>query len=121
MMSSKIKILAKGSMKKPAFSIRFFVFNPKKHFISTPEAKDLCRKEMHCSKKKMDEEYDTMFGVWTKVGRGNNAHIEFNKTTMTAANVIFVFPKKYRQGLWKRIENVEIPYSFVKDVPNWFE
>lgn len=114
MKSWKIKVLMEGSMKRPAFTIRFFIFDPKKHFVSTPEAKDICRKELHCSKKKMDEEYDTMFGVWTKVGRGKNAHIEFNKTTKAAANVIFIFPKKHRHGLWKRIGNIEIPYKFVK-------
>ena len=113
-MSSKIKVLKEGSETAVNYTIRFFVFEPKKHFISTQEAKDLCRKEMHCSKKKMDDEYDSMYGIWLKIGRGKNSHIEFNKTTKNAANVIFIIPKKHRREAWKHIGRIEIPYAFVK-------
>ena len=50
MNSSKIKVMREGSKKAIDYTIRFFVFDPRKKFISTPEAKDLCRKEIHCSK-----------------------------------------------------------------------
>ena len=115
MNSSKIKVMREGSKKAINYTIRFFVFDPRKKFISTPEAKDLCRKEMHCSKKKMDEEYDSFYGTWIKIGIGKRAHVEFNKTTKDAANVIFIFPKKHRRDLWKKINNIEIPYTFFKE------
>lgn len=108
-MINKIYVLKKDSLKAVDYTIRFFVFNPKKHFVSTPEAKDICRKDMHCSKKKMTEEYDSVYGVWTKVGRGKNTHIEFNKTTKDAANVIFIVPKKYRKRTGDIIKNMELP------------
>ena len=114
---SRIQVLKKGS-KQHNYTIRFTIFDPKKYFVSTPEAKDACRKIMKCSKKKMTEEYDSMYGVWTKVGRGKNAHIEFNKipTANTAANVIFIIPKKHRKDAYKMIYNIEIPWSseFIK-------
>ena len=110
-MINKIYVLKKDSLKAVDYTIRFFVFNPKKHFVSTPEAKDICRKDMHCSKKKMTEEYDSMYGVWTKVGRGKNTHIEFNKTTKDAANVIFIVPKKYRKRTGDIIKNMELLYD----------
>ena len=118
-MSSKIKVLKEGSESAINYTIRFFVFDPKKHFISTSEAKDLVRKEMHCSKKKMSEEYDSMYGIWIKIGRGKKAHIEFNKTTKVAANVIFIIPKKHRREAWKHIGRIEIPYEFVKANADW--
>lgn len=108
---NKIQVLKEGSMKKVEYTIRFIMFDPKKHFVSTQEAKDLCRKEIHCSKKKMNEEYDSVWGVWMKIGRGKKAHIEFNKTTKTAANVIFIVPKKYKIKTWKILQNVELPYD----------
>lgn len=120
-MSSKIKICKSEKEGSTLYTIRFFVFDPKKHFISTPEAKDLCRKEMHCSKKKMEEEYDSFYGVWMKIGRGKNAHIEFNKSTKEASNVIFIIPKKHRREAWKTIGNVEIPYSFIKANHDWLK
>ena len=108
------KIQMKTSHNRSLFTMRFIIFDPKKHFVSTPEAKDLCRKEMHCSKKKMDEEYDSLFASWIKVGRGKNTHVEFNKSTKTGANVIFIIPKKYRKDAWTVINTEEIPYSFFK-------
>ena len=108
------KIQMKTSNNRPLYTIRFIIFDPIKHFVSTPEAKDLCRKEIHCSKKKMDEEYDSLFGSWIKVGRGKNTHVEFNKSTKAAANVIFIVPKKYRREAWQTINIEEIPYSFFK-------
>lgn len=108
------KIQMRTLNNNPLYTIRFIIFDPKKHFVSTPEAKDLCRKDMHCSKKKMDEEYDSLFGSWIKVGRGKNAHVEFNKTLKNATNVIFIIPKKYRREAWQTINIEEIPYSFFK-------
>ena len=108
------KISIKTGTNKSLFTMRFIIFDPKKHFVSTPEAKDLCRKDMHCSKKKMADEYDSLFGVWIKVGRGKNTHIEFNKTTKSAANVIFIVPKKYRREAWETIKFTEIPMDFFK-------
>ena len=107
---SKIQVLKKDS-KQHDYTIRFTIFDPKKKFISTPEAKDACRKQMRCSKKKMDEEYDSIYAVWIKVGRGKNTHIEFNKTTKDAANVIFIVPKKHRKDSYKIINNLELPFG----------
>ena len=98
---------------QPYYTIRFFIFDPKKYFIGTDEAKDICRKEMRCSKKKIKEEYDSIYAVWMKVGRGKNAHIEFNKTTKTAANVIFIVPKKYRRDAYKIINNFTLPTAAI--------
>ena len=106
---SNIPVL-KNDSKQHYYTIRFTIFDPKKHFISTPEAKDAVRKAIHCSKKKMNEEYDSVYGVWTKVGRGKNAHIEFNKTTKAAANVIFIIPKKHRKESYKVIDALELPW-----------
>lgn len=110
-MSNKIKVLAEGSDKKVAFTIRYFVFNPKEVFIGTDTAKEVCRREMHCSKKKMTEEYDSIYGIWMKIGRGKNTHIEFNKTTKNAANIIFIVPKKHRKEAWKVINTMELPWG----------
>ena len=112
---SKIQVLKKGS-KQHDYTIRFTIFDPKKNFVSTPEAKDACRRFLHCSKKKMVDEYDGFYGVWMKVGRGKNAHIEFNKTTKQAANVIFIIPKKHRRDAYKIIGNIDLPWSseFIK-------
>lgn len=110
---SKIQVLKKDS-KQHDYTIRFTVFDPIKHFVSTPEAKDACRKQLRCSKKKMDEEYDSVYAVWTKVGRGKKAHIEFNKTTKVAANVIFIVPKSHRKHSYKIIDNLELPIGWMK-------
>ena len=109
------KISIKTSNNRSLFTMRFIVFDPIKHFISTPEAKDLCRKEMHCSKKKMNDEYDSLFGSWMKIGRGKKAHVEFDKSTKAAANVIFIVPKKYRIDAWNALKLTEIPFEFFKD------
>lgn len=109
----KIQVCKEGK-KQHDFTIRFFVFNPKKHFIGTEEAKDLVRKDMHCSRKKMDE-YDSLYGLWMKVGRGKNAHVEFDKTLKSAANVIFIIPKSKRKRCWDIIRNIEIPISFINE------
>lgn len=110
-MSNKIKVLEHGSVKKINFTIRYFVFDPKKHFIGTDIAKDVCRTEMHCSKKKMNEEYDSIYGVWMKIGRGKNTHIEFNKSTKTAANIIFIIPKKHKREALKVLNQMELPWD----------
>ena len=107
---NKIQVLKKDS-KQHDYTIRFTVFDPKKHFVSTPEAKDACRKQLHYSKKKMDEEYDSVYAVWMKVGHGKKTHIEFNKTTKAAANAIFIVPKKNRRDSYKIIDNLELPFS----------
>ena len=109
------RISIKGANGKALFTMRFIVFDPKKHFVSTPEAKDLCRKDMHCSKKKMTDKYDSLFAFWMKIGRGRGTHVEFNKSTKAAANVIFIVPKKHRVDAWQALKTVELPYSFFKD------
>lgn len=106
---NKIQVL-KEDTNQNMYTIRWAMFDPKKHFISTQEAKDASRKELHCSKKKMTEEYDSIYATWIKVGRGKNAHIEFNKTTKDAANTIFIIPKKYRRESYKIINNLELPF-----------
>lgn len=107
----KIYVYKEGNSKKIDYTMRFIPFDPGKKFISTPEAKDLCRKDMHCSKKKMAEEYDSMYGIFSKVGRGKNAKIGFNRSTKDAANVIFVVPKKKRREAWRVLEDVLLPYD----------
>lgn len=115
----RLKVFKEGT-KRVAYTVRFIVFDPKKYFVSTPDAKDLCRKQMHCSKKKMNDEYDSIYGVWMKIGHGKNTHVEFNNTTKAAANVIFIIPKKYRRHAYEVINGTELPWSD-KDVKDVFK
>lgn len=96
-----------GSRKK-LFTFRILRFDPKKHFISTDEAKDFWRGIIHTSKKKMKEEYCSIYANSIVVGRGKNKHIEFNKSTKTAADTIFIVPIKYRSMATKDIEKLEL-------------
>lgn len=112
-MMDKIYVRKENS-KRVDYTVRFLFFNPKSphsytHFISTHEAKDLCRKDMRCSKKKMNDEYDSMYGYWMKVGRGKDRHIEFNLTTKEGANVIFILPKSKKSHFRKILVNIEVP------------
>lgn len=98
----------KPGSKKIIFTFRFIIFDPKKHFVGTDEAKDFWRRRMGISKKKMEEEFCSIFAVSTSVGRGKNKHIEFNKSTKTAADTIFIVPIKYRAMATKDIEKLEL-------------
>ena len=110
-MMKRMYVFKKNSIKKVEYTIRLFPFNPKKHFISTQEAKDISRKDMHCSKKKMTDEYDSIYGTWTKIGRGKNTQVVFNRSTKDAANIIFIIPKKWRRRTWKLLEGLYLPYD----------
>lgn len=101
----------KEESKKADYTIRYIVFNPKKFFVGTDIAKDVWRRIMHCSKKKMNEEYDSIYGVWMKIGRGKNTHVEFNRTTKTAANVIFIVPKAHKRHANTVLSSLELPYD----------
>ena len=96
------------------FTIRYVVFNPKKLFVDSATAKDIIRKDIHMSKKKISEEYDAIYGCWIKVGRGKNTHVEFNRTSKVAANIIFIIPKKWMRKAWQVLQNMEVPYE--KDI-----
>ena len=97
----------KPGSKKILFSFRFIMFDPIKHFVSTDEAKEIIRKRIRISKKKMKEEFCSIYATYTVVGRGRNKHIEFNKTTKTAADVIFIVPVKYRSMANKDLVKLE--------------
>ena len=103
----KVYIVKPGT-KKILFTIRGFIFDPKKHFISTDEAKDIIRKQMHISKAKIEDEYVSVFATSTVVGRGKTKHIEFDKTYKGAANTIFIVPKKYRVEAFRNIQDLEL-------------
>lgn len=103
----KIFRVEKPGSKKILFTFRFIMFDPRKRFVGTDEAKDLFRKQMRISKKKMKEEFCSIYATSTTVGRGKNKHIEFNKSTKTAVNVIFIVPTKYRYMATKDIEKLE--------------
>lgn len=105
----KIKVyIVKPGTKKVWFTIRGFMFDPRKHFVGTDEAKDLVRKETRISKAKMKDEYLSIFACSTVVGRGKNKHIEFNKSVKTEANTIFIVPKKYRVEAFRNIQVLEL-------------
>ena len=93
--------------KKILFTFRFIIFDPKKHFVGTDEAKDMIRKEIRISKQKIKDEFCSIYATSTVVGRGKNKHIEFNKSTKTAADTIFIVPVKYRRMATKDIEKLE--------------
>ena len=110
----KIEI-AKAGYKRNLYSLHFIIFDPKKHFVGTDEIKDLFRKQRHMSKAKVKEEYDTIFGTWEKIGWGKSRHIEFNLTPKSAANTVFLFPKKYRKEAYDAIKRwIELPVSVLK-------
>lgn len=103
----KIYRTEKPGSKRILFTFRFIVFDPDKHFVGTDEAKELVRKEIKTSKKKMKEEYCSIFATSTIVGRGKNRHIEFNKSLKTAADTIFIVPIKYLRMALRDIEKLE--------------
>lgn len=103
----KIYRTEKPGSKKILFTFRFIIFDPDKHFVRTDEAKELIRKEIKVSKKKMKEEYCSIYATSMVVGRGRNKHIEFNKSTKTAEDTIFIVPIKYHRMALKDIEKLE--------------
>ena len=105
--ATKIFVYKEGT-KKILYTLRIILFDPKKHFIGTDEAKEAWRKTDKIPTKKMKEEFCSIFAVSTKVGKGRNKHLEFNKTTKNAANVIFIVPTKYRRDAYKAIQDLEI-------------
>ena len=110
----KIEI-AKAGHKKNLYSLYFVVFDPKKHFVGTDEIKDMVRKKRHMAKAKIKAEYDTIFATWEKVGVGRNRHVEFNLAPKSAANVVFLFPKKHRKTAYNDIKGwITLPVSAVK-------
>ena len=98
----------KEGTKQILFTYRIIMFDPKKHFVSTDEAKEAWRKKDRISKKKMKEEFCSIYATSTVVGRGKNKHIEFNKSMKLGANVIFIVPTKYRTMANKDIVNLEL-------------
>jgi len=97
----------KEGTKQILFTFRFIIFDPKRHFIGTDEAKEICRKADRIPKAKMKDEFCSIYATSTTVGRGKNKHIEFNKSTKTAADTIFIVPKKYHRMALKDIEKLE--------------
>ena len=107
--------IAKAGYKNTLFSIYFVVFDPKKHFVGTDEIKDMFRKKRHMAKAKVKTEYDTIFATWEKVGWGKSRHVEFNLTPKSAANTVFIFPKKYKKDAYDAIGRwLEFPVSILK-------
>lgn len=103
----KVSVVKDGT-KKISYTLRFVRFNPNKHFVGTQEAKDIFRKMMHLSKKRMTEEYDSVYATVIKVGRGKSKHFEFNVTPKSAADIIFIVPKKHRREAYKHIQEMEL-------------
>lgn len=109
-MMDKIYVRKENS-KRIDYTVRFIGFDPKNLFIGTPEAKDMARKQMRCSKDKITNEYDSIYGQVIKVGRGKKAHWEFNISPKTEANVIFILPKSKKSHFRKILVNIEVPCS----------
>lgn len=107
-MMDKIYVRKENS-KRIDYTVRFVRFDSKKKFVGTPEAKDMVRKEIRCSKDKMIDEYDSIYGQVIKVGRGKKAHWEFNISPKTEANVIFILPKSKKSHFRKILVNIEVP------------
>ena len=97
--------IQKAGQNKNLYTLYFIIFDPKKHFVGTDEIKDLVRKKRHISKATIKAEYDTIFATWEKVGLGRRRHVEFNLAPKSAANVVFLFPKKYRKDAYNWIKN----------------
>ena len=105
--------IKKPGTKQNWFTLRFIIFDPEKHFVSTDEAKELWRKESKISKQKMKDEFISVFATAEVVGRGKTKHLEFNKTTKNAANTIFIVPTKWRREAYKEIQNLEVYPEFL--------
>ena len=104
---TKVQIYKQGTKQK-LYQLRLIIFDPKKYFVSTDVAKEIWRKADKISKAKMKDEFTSIFATSTVVGRGKNKHMEFNKSVKTAANVIFIVPKKYHREALKAIQELEI-------------
>lgn len=105
--ATKIQIYKQGTKQK-LYQLRLIIFNPEKHFVGTDEAKEVWRKADKIGKAKMKDEFCSIFAVTTIVGRGRRKHTEFNKSVKTAANTIFIVPKKYHKEAMKAIQELEI-------------
>ena len=100
--------VCKEGSKKILFTLRIIIFDPGKHFVSTDEAKEYWRKEDRISKKKVKDEYCTIFASASTEGRGKSKHFEFNRSLKDCANCIFVVPVKYRREAYKEILNLKV-------------
>lgn len=104
-------IHTKENSNKIDYTLRYIVFDPKRFFVSTDFAKDVWRIITHKSKKKMNEEYDSVYAEYITIGRGKNKHVKFSKVPKNAANIIFIVPKAWRRHSYKVISNLELPYD----------
>ena len=113
----KIYRTEKPESKRILFTFRFIIFDHNKYGFNIVDAKELVRKEIKVSKKKMNEEYCGIYAKSTIVGRGKNKHIEFNidfkTSTKKDMDTIFIVPIKYYMMALKDIEKLEFPYSFL--------
>ena len=105
--ATKVQVYKQGTKQK-LYQLRIIIFDPKKHFVGTDEAKEAWRVSDRISKAKMKDEFCSIFAQSTVVGRGRNKHIEFNKTTKTAADTIFIVPKKYHREALKAVQELEL-------------
>lgn len=107
--------LGKIAVKKPGtnrswYTMRFIIFDPKKHFIGSDEAKEILKKELnwHISKKQLKDEYSGMYAVAETIGKGKMKHIEFNTCAKTAANAVIIIPNKVKREARKEINCMSI-------------
>ena len=98
----------KGETRQRLFTLRMIFFDPDKCFVGTDMAKEHWRISDRIAKKKMADEFCSIFASSMLVGKGKNKHFEFNKTTKTAADVIFIVPKKWRKEAYKEIQELEL-------------
>ena len=105
--SGKIPVYKAGT-KQRIFTLRMVVFDPNKCFIGTDMAKEYWRVSDKIGKKKMADEFCSIFAASTLVGRGRNKHFEFNSVTKGAADVIFIVPIKHRREAYKAIQEMEL-------------
>ena len=111
--ATKIPIYKQGT-KQRLYSLRTIIFDPDKCFVGTDIAKEHWRITDKVSKKKMSEEFCSIFAESVMVGKGRNKHLEFNKTTKTAVDTIFIVPNKYRREAYKVIQELELFVSVSK-------
>ena len=104
--SAKIKIVKEGT-KQILYTLRIIIFDPKKYFVGTDEAKEYWRKHDRISKARIKDEFGSIFATSTLVGRGKTKHFEFNKSTKKEADVIFIVPNKHKKEAFKKIQELE--------------
>lgn len=105
--AAKIPMYKPGT-KQRWFTLRMIIFDPEKCFIGTDIAKEHWRLSDRIGKKKIAEEFCSIYAESVMVGRGKNKHFEFNKVAKTAADTIFIVPNKYRREAYKAIQELEI-------------